>query len=190
MFSLVISIIVIALGAVLIVVSSNYSGDSMNEGTVKAKVSQYKNEAHQISSTLTMYKVEKGGFKPCSDTDGSGTIDSNDEFAWECLVNGGYLKTLPQTTFTNSGEAQFSWGIRDNVIFLPNISDDVCVTANRVDGYQTEFSTEPTATTVFGPNGEQSPAGFQLVEDDSYIPVCADGLSDRVPCCFDSTPAS
>ncbi len=190
MFSLIISIIAIALGAVLLIVSVNYSGDSMNEGTVKAKVSQYKNEAHQISSTLTMYKVEKGGFAPCDDTDGSGTIDANDSFSWDCLVQEGYLKTLPQTTLDSNGDALFSWGIRDNVIFLPNISDDVCVTANRVDGYQTEFASAPTSTTVFGPNGEQSPAGFQNIEDDSYIPVCASGLSDRVPCCYDATPVS
>lgn len=188
MFSLVISIIAIALGAVLLIVSTSYSGDSMNEGTTKAKVSQYKNEAHQISSTLTMYKVENGGFVPCSDTDGNGSVGPEDSFSWDCLVSQGYMKKLPQSV-EQDGDVLFSWGIRDNVIFLPNISDDVCVTANEVDGYQVNFASAPSSTTVFGPNGEQSPAGFQNVEGQSYIPICDDGLSDRVPCCFDNTPA-
>lgn len=190
MFSLVISIIAIAIAAVLIFTTANYGGDSMNDGTVKAQVSQYKNEAHQISSTLTMYKVEKGGFVPC-DINGDGNVDSSDSFGWDCLVQEGYLKKLPQSTLNETGEVMFSWGIRDNVIFLPNVSDDVCITANRVDGYQTEFSTPPTNTTVFGPNGETSGAGFHMVEEGTYLPNCGNvgDLSDRVPCCYDGTSA-
>lgn len=186
MFSLVISIIAIAIGAILLIVTVSYSGDSMNQGTVKAQVSQYKNEAHQISSTLTLYRVENGGFAPCSDTNGDGAIDSNDSFTWDCLVAGGYLRHLPQS-LTQDGVTLFSWGVRDNLIFLPNISDNVCVAANEVDGYTAKFSSEPTASTVFGPNGEQSPLGFHMVSQDTYIPVCSDSLSDRVPCCYDGT---
>lgn len=183
MFSLIISIIAVALGAVLLLTSAFYGGDSLQDGNIKAKVSQYKNEAHQISSALTLYKVEKGGF----------VTEDGSEFSWDDLVTEGYLKRLPQSVSQN-GEVLFSWGVRDNMIYLPNVDDEVCLEANRSDGYQTNFENPPTSATIFGPNGETSPAGFTLAQEsddaDAYIPVCDDALSDRVPCCYDDTPTS
>lgn len=180
MFSLVISIIAIALAAILLLTSAYYGGESLTQGTAKAKVAQYKNEAHQISSVLTLFKAEKGGFI---------TADGQ-PFSWQTLVDENYLKELPQTLFTEQGDKVFSWGIRDNVIYLPNVSDDVCIQANSGDGYGMNTGTAPTAATPFGPNNDLfSPAGWQASTDNNYIPVCDDGLSDDVPCCFDNTPA-
>jgi hypothetical protein len=179
MFSLVISIIAIALGAVLLFSTAYYGGDSLNEGTVKAKVSQFKNEAHQISSALTLYKVENGGFN----------TDDGSEFSWQTLVDKEYLKQLPQSGLSEDGSTTlFSWGIRDNVIFLPNVSDEVCVTANRVDGYETQFGSDPSGESVVI-DSETFIGNWEEVSEGTYIPVCADTLSDRVPCCFDDTPS-
>jgi hypothetical protein len=169
-FSLVISIIAIALGAVLLLASAFYGSDSFNEGTVKAKVSQYKNEAHQISSALTLYKVEKGGF--------------GDDFSWQTLIDEEYLKQLPQSVLSEDGtETLFSWGIRDNVIYLPSVSDEVCVASNDVDGYPTEFESDPSGSSVVI-DDDSYVGSWHEIEEGVYVPVCADELSDKVPCCY------
>lgn len=59
MFSLIISIIAIALAAVLLLTSAFYGGSALTQGTAKAKAAALANEAQQIAAAYDLYKVEK-----------------------------------------------------------------------------------------------------------------------------------
>lgn len=69
MFSLIISIIAIALVIVLAGASLYYGGDAFNKGTAKGEAARYINEAQQIQAAVTLYKVENGGAAPDLSTD-------------------------------------------------------------------------------------------------------------------------
>ena len=62
MFSLIITIISIALVAALAVATIYYGGDAFNQGTTKAKASTIVNQAQQIAGANTLYKSNTGGF--------------------------------------------------------------------------------------------------------------------------------
>jgi len=61
MFSLIVSIISIALVAVLAAASIYYGGDAFTKGSAKALASTVVTQAQQISSANTLYKNDKGG---------------------------------------------------------------------------------------------------------------------------------
>lgn len=61
MFSLIISIIAIALVVVLAGASLYYGGDAFNKGTSKGEAAKIVNEAQQLQAAFTMYKVDKKG---------------------------------------------------------------------------------------------------------------------------------
>ena len=61
MFSLIISIIAIALVIVLAGASLYYGGDAFNKGTAKGEAAKYVNEAQQLQAAVTMYKVDNKG---------------------------------------------------------------------------------------------------------------------------------
>lgn len=60
MFSLIITIISIALVAALAVATIYYGGDAFNQGTSKAKASTVVNQAQQIAGAATLYKSNGG----------------------------------------------------------------------------------------------------------------------------------
>lgn len=60
MFSLIISIIAIALAAILLLTSAFYGGSALTTGTAKAKAAALANEAQQVSSAYDLFLVEKG----------------------------------------------------------------------------------------------------------------------------------
>lgn len=62
MFSLIITIISIALVAALAVATIYYGGDAFNQGSSKAKASTVINQAQQIAGANTLYKSDKGSF--------------------------------------------------------------------------------------------------------------------------------
>tara|TARA_B100001245_G_scaffold236697_1_gene230158 strand:- start:8477 stop:8896 length:420 start_codon:yes stop_codon:yes gene_type:complete len=72
MFSLIISIIAIALAAVLLLTSAFYGGDALTQGTAKAQASAAVNEAQQISAAYELYKAENFGVRPGAIADVSG----------------------------------------------------------------------------------------------------------------------
>ena len=83
MFSLIISIIAIALVAALALASIYYGGDAFQEGTAKAEASTVINQGQQVQAAFTMAE-----------------IDEKDEVAGgitlATLVSDGYLKENPQ----------------------------------------------------------------------------------------------
>jgi type II secretory pathway pseudopilin PulG len=69
MFSLIISIISIALVVILAGASLYYGGDAFNKGGAKGEAAQFANEGQQISAAMTMFKSDNGGTYPTSDAD-------------------------------------------------------------------------------------------------------------------------
>lgn len=178
MFSLIVSIIALVLVIVLAGAAIYYGGDGFNQGTIKAEVARYKNEAQQIAGALVAYQVDNKGFVK-KDTNDDGVVDeSDDDFGWDYLTRYGYLKSLP-SSIENEGVTTFSWGVKDNLIILPGVSDDVCLEANRMDGFGT---TEAEVLAMEGSVGAQ-----QLKADDpeAFVPTCDVGLDGTIPCCYD-----
>jgi hypothetical protein len=171
-FSLIISIIAIALVIVLAGAALYYGGDSFNGGTIKAEVAKYKNEAAQLAGALVAYQVDQRGFTDHPD-------DGNGSFGWEDLVAGEYLTTLP-SSFEEDGDgsaASMKWGVKDNLIILPGVSDQVCLEANRIGGYPTDQS---GVSSIDGTAVELGGTG-------EYVPSCTDTLSNEIPCCYSAS---
>jgi len=80
MFSLIVSIISIALVAVLAAASIYYGGDAFTKGSAKALASTVVTQAQQISSANTLFKNDNGGVSAAS-------VDA--------LVTGEYLASVP-----------------------------------------------------------------------------------------------
>jgi hypothetical protein len=64
MFSLIISIISIALVVILAGASLYYGGDAFNKGGAKGEAAQFANEGQQIAAAVTMFKSDNGGTAP------------------------------------------------------------------------------------------------------------------------------
>ncbi len=60
MFSLIISIIAIALVVVLAGASLYYGGDAFTQGSAKAQAATYVNQGQQIAAAITLHNVESG----------------------------------------------------------------------------------------------------------------------------------
>lgn len=172
MFSLIISILAVVLVIVLAGAALYYGGDAYNEGVIKGQVAQYKNEAAQIAGALVAYRVDQTGFTDHPD-DGDGSFDWND------LVVGEYLSTLPSSA-EGGNPSSVRWGVKDNLIILPGVSDEVCVASNRLDGFPTD---EAGVLAMQG-----STAAHQI--GDEYVPECTDSLDPAIPCCYDANPST
>lgn len=81
MFSLIITIISIALVAALAVATIYYGGDAFNQGSSKARASTIVNQAQQIVGANTLLRAETGSFAA----------------SMSDLQDGGYLASLPAT---------------------------------------------------------------------------------------------
>jgi hypothetical protein len=91
MFSLIISIIAIALVAALALASIYYGGDAFQEGTAKAEASTVINQGQQVQAAVTMAEIDEVVV-----ADGALTE----------LTTGNYLKEIPQVrsaAWTKSG---------------------------------------------------------------------------------------
>lgn len=117
MFSLIISIIAIALAAVLLLTSAFYGGDALTEGTVKAEAASLANEAQQISAGYDLYKVENAGAVP-SAVDGAADSDT--------LVGQGYLKQAPATAWEIVGGVLSTSDVAYDPATGVGVSDEVC----------------------------------------------------------------
>nr|WP_298059762.1 hypothetical protein [uncultured Halomonas sp.] len=87
MFSMIITIISIALVAALAVASIYYGGDALTKGSESANVSTLMNQHQQVHGAVQMYTVEK--------------MSAPDDMAE--LTGAGYLSSVP--TAPDSGEA-------------------------------------------------------------------------------------
>ena len=136
MFSLIISIIAIALVAALALASIYYGGDAFKTGTTKAEASTIINQGQQIQAAIAMSEIdEKGYFNDPTETDLSP------------LVAGEYLKEIPQIR-NNGGWVKVSGADR---IEMPVNNGDICMEIEKqFDGSMAPPPSTGSLTQAFG----------------------------------------
>jgi hypothetical protein len=110
MFSLIITIISIALVAALAVATIYYGGSAFTKGSADAAASQLMNAAQQVNGAVVLYVNDHNGQKPASIAD---------------LVAGNYLTaspTLPGSATTNGVTNGSQWTVT-------GVSNDVCTSS-------------------------------------------------------------
>lgn len=85
MFSLIVTIISIALVAVLAIASILYAGKALNKAAASAKISQTLQEGAQIAAAVQVYRVYEGAFP-------TGTTEEIEQE----LLEKRYLATVPE----------------------------------------------------------------------------------------------
>jgi hypothetical protein len=125
MFSLIITIISIALVAALAVATIYYGGDAFNQGSSKAKASTIVNQAQQIAGAATLYKSAGNTLTGISvatslvpnylatvpsSTDATLTLDATEAAAGKVKVTGTVANTEVCSKITEiaGGSTQFS----------------------------------------------------------------------------------
>jgi len=114
MFSLIITIISIALVGALAITTLFFGGDVFLKGKSEAEAAQYINESQQISAAVRLYQAENAGQMP-SDLQAD-------------LVDNNYLKELPV-----SGEL---WQIGDNSLVKGVADAETCEKVNEKGGFE------------------------------------------------------
>ncbi len=109
MFSLIITVIAIVLVAVLALASIYYGGQAWNQGSDKAAVARYINEAQQISAAVDLFRADNTGAYP----DDVGDLE------------GEYLKTLPEG----------AWAFSSDRIVRTGLTESQCLSANKMSGF-------------------------------------------------------
>lgn len=107
MFSLIITVISIALVAALAVSSLYFGGDAFNAGSDKAKAATIVNQASQINGGNTLYRLDTGSY--------AATVAT--------LVTEDYLGAAPTNDDATAGT---EWALSDDEVTLPVGSDKVC----------------------------------------------------------------
>ena len=112
MFSLIITIISIALVAALAVATLYYGGDAFKNGSTQATAARVLNEGQQLAGAIEMYK---------SDNNGSAPADLN------LLVTNAagmeYLKQLPKKT---------TWSPANDYVVAADLTESECREANKM----------------------------------------------------------
>lgn len=143
MFSLIITIISIALVAVLALATLYYGGDAFNKGSAAAKAAQLINEGQQIAGALQLAEQDQ----VAADAADMTAIDTSAE-----LVTGKYLQAVPagySTSLPLITAFDFAQGARK---FDSNtVSLKVCQEVNKKAGLAaTGVTAANVATKVYG----------------------------------------
>lgn len=96
MFSLIITIISIALVAALALASIYYGGSAFTSGSAKSAASSVVNQAQQISAAWVMYANDNGGSDPADLTE---------------LATKKYLQVVPKPTKASVSDSAAAWAI-------------------------------------------------------------------------------
>lgn len=107
MFSLIITIISIALIAALAAATIYYGGDAFSKGTLKADASTLINQGQQVAGAMTLYSVDK----------------SQDAADVTALVTDGYLQANPGSWDVLEGTSGLVSIAYNN---SPDLTEDVC----------------------------------------------------------------
>lgn len=130
MFSLIISIIAIALVVATIAATMYYGGDALNAGTNKAKAAAIVSAAQQTSGAWQLHTVERGVVPASLNT----------------LVTTNYMSVLPNPL---GGTSAFTHDSATNELVLAGVPGEVCA-ALRAQ-ISTQFScVDGTGTPVVG----------------------------------------
>lgn len=110
MFSLIITIISVALVAALALATLYFGGQFVNDGQARATMTKIVQEGNQVVGALELYKTDHGSFP-------SGT---SEEIAAE-LVSKEYLRQVP------SGE----WEFRNDFAVRTDLTAEACLSVNQ-----------------------------------------------------------
>ena len=124
MFSLIVSIISIALVAVLAAASIYYGGDAFTKGSAKALASTVVTQAQQISSAHTLYKNDEGGTT-------APTV--------QALVDGEYLASIPAAPAKVVPDAA-TWTVASTSVSVDIDNLEVCKLINEQANGTTSFA--------------------------------------------------
>ena len=136
MFSLIISIIAIALVAALAGASVYYGGSAFNKGTSDATYAKMTTQADQINGAIVMFKALGNSFDTtiCGSTGGN-DASANSARAKDCLqqlVTAKFLTSIPE----GSDGAVSGWSMDDSGSLYTSTSDKkACIKANEQAGY-------------------------------------------------------
>jgi hypothetical protein len=113
MFSLIITIISIALVAALALASIYYGGNAFTSGSAKSAAAAVVNQAQQISAAWVMYANDNGGSDPAALGD---------------LVTGEYLQVVPKPSKASVTDSAAVWTISGTSLNLAMgaSKDSVC----------------------------------------------------------------
>lgn len=117
MFSLIITIISIALVAALALATLYYGGSAFNRGSAGAVASQLINEGQQLNGAVAVAKADAAA-------GGTAVVDLQD------LVDGNYLSQLP-ASFASLGATTIASG----AVTVVAASADVCTEVNKRAGH-------------------------------------------------------
>lgn len=125
MFSLVITIIAIALVAGLALATLYYGGNAFNKSSSAADNAKIVQEGNQIAGAFELYKADKGALP-------TGTVA---EIKTE-MVDAGYLKAWPDST----------WNLKTDYAIKPVADEAQCLALNQSLGIQS--ATVPACSSI------------------------------------------
>lgn len=117
MFSIIITVIAIALVAALIAACVYYGGQFATDGSAKAKSARYLQEGNQLVGALELYK---------SDHDGQLPTGTNEDIK-NTLISGKYLKGWPEQ----------EWGFTTDYAVRSEVDQNACKAVNDKIGIST-----------------------------------------------------
>lgn len=160
MFSLIVSIISIALVAVLAAASIYYGGDAFTKGSAKALASTVVAQAQQISSANTLYKNDEGGTT-------APTV--------QALVDGKYLASIPAAP-SKVVPDRAAWTVASTFVSIDIDNIEVCKLINEQANGSANF-VSGSQYGCFGGGADGLPGGGDDVTTlDGVSAVPADGL--------------
>ena len=139
MFSLIITIISIALVAALALATLYFGGDAFNQGSAKAAAATIVNQASQINGANTLYFLDEQSYA------------NGDETALTtALVDNDYLSSLPSAGDAVGGaSAGYAVAAADDAsITLTDVKPAVCEAVNIQSGLMTAGDSIPVAGTA------------------------------------------
>lgn len=183
MFSLIISIIAIALVAVLAIATLWYGTSAYIDQRVEAGAAQIINESEQIEGAILAYNVENGHPPTICDE----VNDSNCTESLQELIDAGYLKSAPSDSDHGS-----SWGVAvidsgsGTEALVKTVGLLECEVANISMGFVgvTAYNgTSPTTPLVKADVSAESDQDELKYTDGNMIPQCNASLPNSVVCC-------
>jgi type II secretory pathway pseudopilin PulG len=127
MFSLIITIISIALVAALAVATIYYGGSAFTQGTAKANASALVSAGQQVTGALTLYANDNGGTRGDTTT----------------LISGQYLSAMPQVK-------TYTLAIGTSDVSATGVDSAICAAINTSAGV-TQPATAAAARTLAAP---------------------------------------
>ncbi len=185
MFSLIITIIAVAIVAVLAIATIYYGADIYEGQRTKAGAAQIINETEQIEGAILAYNIEKGTapvIQDCTDIDDCEPLQE--------LIDSGYLASAPAK---NAGSDEkwamatiYSDGTDSITALVKTVPVAECLEANTMMGfkgitaYNASISTDPDyATKALSPSESAEAAGV----DSNMIPECNATMPSNLVCC-------